>query len=67
MRKYELNRKTSETEITLSLDLDGGEIKIDSGCGFLDHMLNLFAHHGRFGLTLKCVGDVHVAPQSVER
>ena len=60
MRKYELNRKTMETEIALSLDLEGGEINVDSGCGFLDHMLNLFAHHGRFGLKLKCLGDTNV-------
>jgi imidazoleglycerol-phosphate dehydratase len=43
MRKYELNRNTLETNISLSLSLDGGEISINSGCGFLDHMLTLFA------------------------
>ncbi len=60
MRKYELNRRTFETDITLAINLDGGEIEVDSGCGFLDHMLNLFAHHGQFGLKLKCVGDTNV-------
>lgn len=60
MRQYELNRKTLETDVTLSLCLEGGECSIDTGCGFLDHMLTLFAKHGRFGLTLSCVGDTHV-------
>lgn len=61
MREYQINRKTKETDITLSLSLDGkGESKIDSGCGFLDHMLTLFASHGGFDLTLTCKGDVEV-------
>lgn len=61
MRGAEITRKTTETEITLSLELDGcGESRIDSGVGFLDHMLTLFARHGRFDLTLRCVGDVQV-------
>lgn len=61
MRKAELERKTAETDITLSLDLDGtGESKIDTGCGFLDHMLTLFARHGRFDLTVSCKGDTWV-------
>ncbi len=60
MRKSEIVRNTAETKISLKLDLDGGERSIDTGCGFLDHMLELFAAHGRFGLELKCVGDVHV-------
>ncbi|MEA4893759.1 MAG: imidazoleglycerol-phosphate dehydratase HisB [Oscillospiraceae bacterium] len=60
MRKYELQRRTSETDIYLSLDLDGGNVSIATGCGFLDHMLNLFANHGRFGLDISCVGDKHV-------
>ncbi|NLT64902.1 MAG: imidazoleglycerol-phosphate dehydratase HisB [Clostridiales bacterium] len=60
MRKYELDRKTLETEISLSLSLDGGGCAIDTGCGFLDHMLELFAKHGRFGLNLSCMGDIHV-------
>ena len=61
MRSYECNRKTAETDIKLSLDLDGnGKSEIDTGCGFLDHMLTLFASHGRFDLAVKCVGDVQV-------
>lgn len=61
MRNYEINRKTAETDIKLTLDLDGkGKSEIDTGCGFLDHMLTLFAAHGRFDLKVKCVGDVQV-------
>lgn len=60
MREYELSRKTNETDISLWFCLDGGACTIDSGCAFLDHMLTLFARHGRFGLKLKCVGDVDV-------
>ncbi len=61
MRNYEMTRKTAETDITLSLNLDGnGKGVINTGCGFLDHMLTLFASHGRFDLTVKCVGDTHV-------
>ena len=60
MRFAKLDRKTAETDIILTLDLDGGECKIDTGCGFLNHMLTLFAKHARFGLTVKCVGDVDV-------
>lgn len=61
MRSSEIKRKTAETNITLSLSLDGtGASKIDSGCGFLDHMLTLFAKHGRFDLDVKCKGDVQV-------
>lgn len=61
MRTYELQRKTAETDISLSLNLDGtGAANIDSGCGFLDHMLTLFARHGRFDLTVKCIGDTQV-------
>lgn len=60
MRKYELERKTKETDIKLELSLDGGESNIDTGCGFLDHMLTLFACHGGFGLKLSCLGDTHV-------
>ena len=61
MRSSEIKRKTAETNITLSLSLDGtGASKIDSGCGFLDHMLTLFAKHGRFDLNVKCKGDVQV-------
>lgn len=60
MRKYELERNTAETKIKLSLCLEGGEISADTGCGFLDHMLTLFAHHGRFGLDVFCQGDANV-------
>ena len=61
MRYAEINRKTAETDIALSLNLDGkGESVIDTGCGFLDHMLTLFARHGRFDLKVKCVGDTEV-------
>ena len=60
MRFAKLDRKTAETDISLALNLDGGESKIDTGCGFLNHMLTLFAKHARFGLTVKCVGDVDV-------
>ena len=61
MRTSTINRQTAETDISLTLDLDGsGASKIDSGCGFLDHMLTLFARHGRFDLTLTCKGDTWV-------
>ncbi len=61
MRTYEVNRKTAETDITLSLNLDGtGKSSIDTGCGFVNHMLTLFAAHGKFDLTVKCVGDTDV-------
>ncbi len=61
MRIARLTRNTNETQISLSLNLDGeGKSNIDSGCGFLDHMLTLFARHGRFDIDLKCVGDTYV-------
>ena len=61
MRTASVNRKTAETEINLVIDLDGaGTAQIDSGCGFLDHMLTLFAKHGRFDITLSCKGDTYV-------
>ena len=61
MRQAEISRKTAETDIQLSLNLDGtGAAEIDTGCGFLDHMLTLFARHGRFDLTVRCAGDLHV-------
>ena len=61
MRTANIARKTAETDIALSLCLDGkGESDIQTGCGFLDHMLTLFAKHGRFDLTVRCVGDTHV-------
>ncbi len=68
MRSFEIARKTAETNITLSLDLDGtGKNDISTGVGFLDHMLTLFAVHGRFDLTVRCAGDTYVdAHHSVE-
>ena len=61
MRKSEIIRKTAETDIKISLDLDGtGKSNIDTGCGFLNHMLTLFASHGRFDLDVYCKGDVDV-------
>ena len=61
MRTATITRNTAETKITLCLNLDGsGKSEINSGCGLLDHMLTLFARHGRFDLTLTCVGDTYV-------
>ena len=61
MRTSTINRKTNETDISLTLNLDGsGKSEINSGCGFLDHMLTLFARHGGFDLTLTCKGDTYV-------
>ena len=61
MRTAEIARKTAETDITLSLNLDGtGRGEIATGCGFLDHMLTIFARHGRFDLTVHCQGDTFV-------
>lgn len=61
MRTSEIKRVTGETDIELSLNLDGiGTAKIATGCGFLDHMLTLFAKHGRFDLTVSCKGDTWV-------
>ena len=61
MRKSEITRNTAETQISLSLNLDGtGKSDISTGCGFMDHMLILFAKHGRFDLTVKCTGDTYV-------
>ena len=61
MRSAVIERRTAETDIRLSLDLDGkGTGTIDTGVGFLDHMLTLFAKHGRFDLDVKCVGDTNV-------
>lgn len=61
MRSAKIDRKTAETDIILSLSLDGsGEYQVDTGVGFLDHMLALFARHGGFDLKVRCTGDVHV-------
>jgi len=61
MRTAEIKRETRETQISLSLDLDGtGKGEISTGVGFLDHMLELFAHHGDFDLRVTCHGDTQV-------
>lgn len=61
MRKADIRRKTAETDIGLALELDGaGRNDIHTGVGFLDHMLTLFAVHGRFDLTVRCEGDTQV-------
>ena len=61
MRVSEIKRKTAETDITLTLCLDGcGASDVKTGCGFLDHMLTLFARHARFDLTVTCQGDTWV-------
>ena len=61
MRNAEIIRKTKETDIYLKLELDGkGTSEVDSGSAFLDHMLTLFAKHGKFDLTVKCKGDTEV-------
>ena len=61
MRIAELNRNTAETQISVFLNLDGtGKSEIATGCGFLDHMLTLFARHGRFDLNVTCQGDTQV-------
>lgn len=61
MRNAEIARKTNETDIKLTLELDGaGKSEISTGCGFLDHMLTLFARHGRFDMSVSCKGDTYV-------
>ena len=61
MRTSEIKRATAETDISLTLNLDGtGCSEIETGCGFLDHMLTLFAKHGRFDLSISCQGDTYV-------
>ncbi len=61
MRTYTTERKTAETDIKLSLNIDGtGKAEINTGCGFLNHMLTLFAKHARFDLSVKCIGDTDV-------
>lgn len=60
MRRAEIERITRETQIKLSLNLDGGDYQIDTGCGFLNHMLELFAAHGDFGLQISAQGDTEV-------
>lgn len=61
MRTAQIERMTAETNIQLELTLDGtGKSRVDTGCGFLDHMLTLFAHHGRMDLDVTCRGDTYV-------
>lgn len=61
MRTAKLRRTTGETDVAIVLDLDGtGKSEISTGCGFLDHMLTLFARHGRFDLTVQAKGDTWV-------
>jgi imidazoleglycerol-phosphate dehydratase len=61
MRRGKIERATAETQIKLMLELDGeGKYDVDTGCGFLDHMLELFTRHGGFDLAVRCQGDVHV-------
>ncbi len=61
MRSVQIDRTTAETKISLSLNLDGrGTSEIHTGCGFMDHMLTLFAKHGGFDLTVSCKGDLYV-------
>ena len=59
-RTATIERSTAETSVRLRLALDGGEYRNETGIGFLDHMLDLFARHGRFGLTVEAEGDLHV-------
>jgi len=61
MREANINRKTAETDIQLTLNIDGtGKADINTGCGFLDHMMTLFAKHSRMDITLVCQGDTYV-------
>ena len=67
MRTAKLRRTTGETDVAVVLDLDGtGKSEISTGCGFLDHMLTLFARHGRFDLTVQAKGDTWVDDHTVE-
>jgi len=61
-RSARIHRKTAETDVTVMLALDGPDFSYENatGLGFLDHMLDLFARHGRFGLRIACTGDLHV-------
>lgn len=60
MRTSKVERKTKETEVSVSLSLDGGEVSVSTGIGFFDHMLNAFAVHGGFGLQVEAEGDLFV-------
>ncbi len=59
-RTARIERSTTETSVTVELSLDGGDYDTATGVGFLDHMLDLFAKHGGFGLNVRCEGDLHV-------
>ena len=61
MRTAQIERNTNETQIRLTLNVDGrGQYQVDTGCGFLNHMLELFARHGSFDLEVTCHGDTQV-------
>jgi len=61
LRKFEVNRRTKETDVKVQLNIDGvGAYQIDTGSGFLNHMLELFTSHGRFDISILCVGDLQV-------
>ena len=60
MRIGKISRETRETKVDVEINLDGGENQISTGIGFFDHMLNLFAAHGHFGLKVNCAGDLEV-------
>lgn len=60
MRIGKISRETRETKVDVEINLDGGENQISTGIGFFDHMLNLFAAHGHFGLKINCAGDLEV-------
>lgn len=60
MRTASVSRKSKETDISVQVNLDGGEVSVQTGIGFFDHMLTAFAVHGGFGLTLTCKGDLEV-------
>ncbi len=67
MRRAEIERNTNETRIQMTLNLDGsGQYQNDTGCGFLNHMLDLFARHGRFDLAVRCQGDMQVDAHHTE-
>lgn len=59
-RNAEISRTTKETDITVKLNLDGGDVEINTGIGFLDHMLTALGVHGGFGLSVTCKGDLYV-------
>lgn len=61
MRTYSISRKTKETEISITLNLDGtGQVECNSGNGFFDHMIDALGHHGQFDLKIQCKGDTWV-------